>query len=60
MDPVLRKVLEPGSSRVSEVQREVADDEIIPLGLDGPTGQVVVIKPEARLHFPDVVGDVGR
>ena len=52
VNPIFRGVLEPSSSRVDETK-------IIPLCPTSPTDQEVVIKSEAGVHFPGVLGDVG-
>jgi len=52
VNPIFRGVLEPSSSRVDETK-------IIPLCPTSPADQEVVIKSEAEVRFPDVLGDVG-
>ena len=52
VNPIFWGVLEPSSSRVDETK-------IIPLCPISPADQEVVIKSEAGVRFPGVLGDVG-
>jgi hypothetical protein len=52
-----RQVLEPRSSRVCEVQRQVADDDLIGGGSVQLACQAIVVEPHMRVRLPLVLVD---
>jgi hypothetical protein len=52
-----RQVLEPCSLRVGEVQRQVADDDLVGGGSAQLTCQEVVVEPYAGVCLPCVLVD---
>jgi hypothetical protein len=60
VDPPSRVVLEPGTCRVGEVQRDAFDDEQIVGRSIVVAGKVIVLKPYARVGLPVVLCDSGQ
>ena len=59
VDLVGRKMLEPCSWRVREVQRKVADDDRIVSRAVQLARYAVVVEPEPRIRLPRVLGECG-
>ena len=59
MDLVGRKMLEPCSGRVCEVQRKVADDDRVVSHAAKLARQAVVVELEPRIRLPRVLGECG-
>ena len=60
LNAVGRKVLQPCSCQVSQEQGEIADDEVITDRTVVLASEPVVLEPQARVHFPEVLWDISR
>ena len=49
------KVLKPGSSRVRQVQRQVADNHGVVRGASQLAGETIVVQPNLEIHVPCVL-----
>jgi hypothetical protein len=52
-----RQVLEPRPCRIGEVQRQVADDDLVGGGSTQLARQAMVVEPYAGVRLPDVLVD---
>lgn len=55
-----RKMLQPCTDRVGQVQGKVAYNEVVIVCAAGLASKLVVLKPKAEVQFPKVFEDVCR